>query len=83
MHARNVCVLIQYTEVYFSEVLRCVCSTLPMKRNIEFWRKMVLEVLNKQTNKAFKMINNCLPKTHSKKRIWVFCEGKKNPNVVW
>lgn len=35
MHARNVCVLIQYTEEHFSEVLRCICSTLPMKK--KYW----------------------------------------------
>lgn len=45
MHARNVHVPIQYTEDYFSEVLRWIYLTLPMKRNIEFERKMVLEVL--------------------------------------
>lgn len=44
------CVLIQYTEECFSEVLRCICSILPMKRNIALWRKIILKVLN-QTNK--------------------------------
>lgn len=40
------CVLIQYTEEYFSGVLRCICSVLPFKRNIALWRKFIFEVLN-------------------------------------